>query len=144
MNNIDEQIRAWFRDEIRPEAQTILTEYLGIYSYSNGQTTSAIKVEDGAREAMQPSVDGLECVIMRSLQDSISNVFEGYSYTTQVQISLKQWDISKTALEPMTVFLENFSQSIDSIVRIPPTELIVEEIRLTFSKSFLIESQSFL
>lgn len=73
---------------------------IGTYTFSNGQTTPAIRVEDGSDPyPEEPNVTGLEVVIDVSIDVPIELMLGGsYAQTYSHRIQLKQWDITKNTL----------------------------------------------
>lgn len=67
---------------------------LGTYTFSEGQTTPAIRIDDGTEPFDEdPSVEGLELVVVPQLEVPVKDMMGGYQETYTTLIVLKQWDI---------------------------------------------------
>ncbi|HEY9697013.1 MAG TPA: hypothetical protein V6D10_07105 [Trichocoleus sp.] len=98
-------------EEIRDTLQEALSNELGSYTFSGGQTTPAIRIEDGSNPyPEEPKVSGLEIVIQPSIDIPVKYVLDGYQQTFAHLIALKQWDIEKTALGYLDTVMDTIGQ----------------------------------
>lgn len=80
------------------ELKVALIESLGVqigtYTFSGGQITPAVRVDDGTDPFdEEPTVTGLEVVIVPQLEVPVKDLIGGYQETYTTLIVLKQWDI---------------------------------------------------
>ena len=131
---------------LRTALETALAPHLGTYTFSTGDTTPAVKIEDGAiAESEQPSVEGLELVIVGSPEIPFSCVMGGYQETYTALVILKQWDITATTLEARSPLLQALMGMDDlmvsggkRVVRLTKLDNI-ETLTVQVSQSFLVE-----
>lgn len=90
---------------------------LGVYTFSAGQTTPAIKIEDGAAEyEEEPAVTGLEIVVVVSPEISFRQNLGGWQDSYNYLVVFKQWDIEKTTLAYRERLIEVFAAFPDLLV----------------------------
>jgi hypothetical protein len=99
-------------NELGTALETSLDEELGTYTFSNGLSTAAIRVDDGSDPFdEEPAVDGLECVIQQAIDVPIRPLLGGdYQQDWATAIVLKQWDIERTTLVGMHLALEALAE----------------------------------
>lgn len=100
----------------------VLGSELGTYTFPSGQSTPAIRIEDGSSPyTEEPSVQGLEVVIQSSIDVPIQPLLDGYQQTFSHLVQLKQWDIEKTTLDYMSLVMGAMAQfdtlSVDRVNR---------------------------
>lgn len=97
--------------ELKDALLLSLAEQLGTYSFSNGITVAAIRIDDGASPyPEEPQVDGLEIVIVPQIEVSVQVLMGGYQDTHSTLIALKQWTIDKTTTPSRGPLLATLSQ----------------------------------
>ncbi len=97
--------------ELRNALLSALGGQIGLYTFGGGQTTPAIRVDDGsAPYEEEPSVMGLEVVIVPALEVAVTPMLGGYKDTYTTLIVLKQWDSDQTTLPCRTKVLEALGQ----------------------------------
>jgi hypothetical protein len=97
--------------ELKEALSTALADQIGLYTFSDGQTTAAIRVDDGSEPyEEEPSVEGLEVVIVPALEVAVTPMLGGYKDTYTTLIVLKQFDIEETTLPCRTKVLEALCQ----------------------------------
>jgi hypothetical protein len=97
--------------EIREALMASLSERIGTYTFSDGQTTPAVRTDDGSDPyEEEPRVEGLEVVIAPSLEVSVNLLLNGYQETYGTLIVLKQWDIAQTAISALDSVLEAIAE----------------------------------
>jgi hypothetical protein len=131
---------------LRTTLEAALEPHLGIYTFSTGDTTPAVKIEDGSiAESEQPSVEGLELVIIESPEIPFSAVMGGYREMYTALIILKQWDIAATTLEARSPLLQALMGMDNLLVsggkRVVRTSRLdnIETLTVQVSQSFLVE-----
>lgn len=98
-------------EEIKAALEVGLGAEIGTYTFSGGQTTPAIRIDDGAQPyPEEPTVEGLEVVIQESLEIPVKMMLGGYQQTFSHRIVLKQWDIEKTCLSYLDAVMEATGQ----------------------------------
>ena len=105
---------------LRTELETILVEFLGVYTLGNGARTPAISVR-AEGEAMQAdtSVEGLEAVLVR---DPLLTPLRGYSYPGSFQnwtLFLVDWAGNSDVTGAADAVLALFPDSQIESVRVP-------------------------
>ncbi len=87
--------------EIRATLTDALGELLGTYTFSGGVPTPAIRADDGSNPYVEePTVTGLEVVIVRGAEIPLTPILANcWQHSVSTLIVLKQWDISRNALE---------------------------------------------
>jgi hypothetical protein len=96
---------------IRDAIETALGSSIGVYAFSTGQSAPAIRVDEGLDPFTEdPDVTGLEVVLTPSIAVAIAPVFGGWNQTFTMEISLKQWDITKKALPALALLLDAIAQ----------------------------------
>ncbi len=131
---------------LRSTLETALAPHLGTYTFSTGGTTPAVKVESGAIDASeQPSVQGLELVIIESPEIPFSSVMGGYREVYTALVILKQWDITATTLEARSPLIQAL-MGLDNLLvsggkRVVRTSRLdnIETLTVQVSQSFLVE-----
>lgn len=131
---------------LRNNLETALAPHLGTYTFSTGDTTPAVKVEDGAiAESEQPSVEGLELVIIESPEIPFSSVMGGYQEKHTALVVLKQWDVTATTLEARSPLVQALMGMENLVVsggkRVVRTSRLdnIETLTVQVSRSFLVQ-----
>jgi hypothetical protein len=97
--------------EIRDALQASLAGQIGTYTFNGGQSTPAIRIDDGSDPYEEdPAVAGLEVVVVPSLEVSVILMLGGYQETYGTLIVLKQWDITQTAISALDGVLEAIAE----------------------------------
>lgn len=97
--------------EIKTALVTALTGRLGTYTFSGGQTTSAVRIDDGSDPYdEEPAIAGLELVIVPSLEITMRQMIGGWQDTYSTTIVLKQWDIERTTLPERSIVMQALAQ----------------------------------
>lgn len=100
--------------EIKAALSSALDTQIGVYTFSDGQTTPAIRIDDGSEPYEEdPSVTGLEVVIVPALEVAVTPMLGGYKDTYTTLIALKQWDIEQTTLPYRTKVIEALAEFSD-------------------------------
>ena len=95
-------------DEVREGLAVNLAPFIGLYTFSNGQTTPAIRVDDGSDPYPEdPKITGLEVVITPLAEVSMVQMIGGYQDTYTMGIMFKQFDQTKTTLEIRSPAIES-------------------------------------
>lgn len=133
--------------ELKNALRVALQDKLGVYRFAGGQTTPAIRIDDGSSPySEEPTVTGLELVIVPSIEVSVRPMLSGYQDTHSTLISLKQWDIEQTTMELRTPLLEALSQfdslKVDAMRRVIRSSKLdnIETLSVTLSESYWIEA----
>ena len=93
--------------QLKSALQSKFSASLGTYTFSGTQTTPAIRVDDGSDPFdEEPSISGLEIVIVPSPEIAIQSMLGGYRDTVTTTVVLKQWDITKTTMGYRSALLE--------------------------------------
>lgn len=84
--------------QLRADILTALDGEIGEYRFSGGQTTAAIRIDEGTPPYdEEPSVSGLEVVIQLFQRMNLTPMLGGDKrLDSSIQIVLKQWDINET------------------------------------------------
>lgn len=134
-------------DNLRDTITTALADQLGTYTFSGGQTTPAIRVDDGSDPYdEEPSVEGLEVVLVTNPEVSISMLMGGYQQTFSALIVLKQWDIAETTLAAMTALMPYLNAEdnlqIGAVRRVVRTTKLdnIETMSIQVSQAFYVTS----
>lgn len=132
-------------DELRSTVLVALGDHLGTYTFSNGQTVAALRVDDGsAPYPEQPAVSGLEAVIRPRLEVPVILMLGGYQQQFGSEIVLKQWDDALTTLPAMQALLPYLnamdSVNIRQIVRVTRSSLLdnIETLTIPISQAFWV------
>lgn len=77
-----------------------LTNDIGLYTFPDGTTTSAIRLEVGDQGKLPAGAvcDGLEVVVIALPQYTLRPIVGGYQMTTRAAVHLKQWDQSQALI----------------------------------------------
>lgn len=134
-------------EALRETITTALADQIGLYTFSTGETTAAIRVDDGADPYEEnPTASGLEVVIQPILETSIVQMMGGYQQTFSVLIVLKQWDIEETTIEAMLAlmpYLHSLDElNVGAVRRIVRSSKLdnIETLTIQASQVFYIES----
>lgn len=115
---------------LRAEIITVLGENLGTYTFSEGQTTPAIGIDDGSDPFVeQPDRTGLEVIIQPDQDLELEPMLAGDKrLNASVYIVLKQWDIADTTKAARELLIK--SLPIDRIESLSPraSELDIIEV----------------
>jgi hypothetical protein len=93
---------------VRTILEAALAPHLGTYTINTGDSCPAVRIEDGSiDESEQPSVEGLELVIVASPEIPFKAVLGGgYQETYNALVVLKQWNIAATTLDARSPLLD--------------------------------------
>lgn len=134
-------------ESLRNAITTALSDQLGTYTFSGNQTTPAVRLDDGSDPYdEEPSVEGLEVVIVTNPEVSISMLMGGYQQTFSALIVLKQWDIEQTTLAAMTALMPYLNAEdnlqIGAIQRVPRKikRDNIETLSIQVSQAFYVTS----
>ena len=79
--------------ELKAALTEALGEALGTYTFSNGLSTPAIRIEDGNDPyPEEPNRTGLEVVIVPLIEVPVKDLMGGYQETYTTSIVLKEWN----------------------------------------------------
>ena len=96
---------------LKTEVSTLLAGLIGTYTFSEGQQTDAIRIDDGAEPYVeQPTVTGLEVVIRPETAIAGQMMLAGdrrLDFTSQ--IVLKQWDLSQSTQAAREALTKNLA-----------------------------------
>jgi hypothetical protein len=133
--------------ELRATVATALASHIGSYTFSGGQTVSAIRVDDGSDPYdEEPQVTGLEVVIRPNLEIPVTLMMGGYRQDFSAIILLKQWDIQKTTLEAMQALMPYLAAAdnlqIGTVRRVTRNTKLdnIETLSIQVTQSFLTQS----
>jgi len=131
--------------EIRNVLAIALASQLGIYTFSNGQTRTAIVIDDNSDPLLdEVKKTGLELVIVPSIRVPIASSFGSFRQTFSVEIIANQWDITQTTLVSMPLILDTMKSQF-SHLRLVSAERILRSLKLDNIETFsLTVSQEFL
>lgn len=106
--------------DLRAEIITVLGDSLGTYTFSEGQTTPAIGIDDGSEPFVeQPDRTGLEVIIQPDQDLELEPMLAGDKrLNASVYIVLKQWDIEETTKAARELLIRNLP--IDRVESISP------------------------
>lgn len=97
--------------DLRDAIATALDGQIGTYNFGGVLTTPAIRIDDGSSPYDQePTVTGLEVVIVPSLDVAVKPLMGGYQQTFGTTIVLKQWNVEETTMTAMDSVLEAIAQ----------------------------------
>lgn len=132
---------------LRELVSTALAAHVGAYTFSNGQTIGAIRVDDGSDPYdEEPQVTGLEVVIRPNLEVPVTMFLGGYRQDFSAIILLKQWDIQNTTLEAMTALMPHLAAAptlqVEAVRRITRNTRLdnIETLSIQVTQSVLTDS----
>lgn len=97
--------------KLKAALMTALSSQIGAYTFSAGQTTPAIRIDDGTDPFdEEPAVSGLEVVIVPQIEVPVQMMMGGYKETYTTVIVLKQWDIQENTLPARSPVLQALAQ----------------------------------
>lgn len=109
--------------DLRSRISTALSGELGTYTYENGQTATALRVDTGAFTSVggviweeKPTVTGLEVVIVPEFDYDFNPIHAGeYTLDKTTRIVVKQWSLTDTVLTAVGLLIVNLSDVITNV-----------------------------
>lgn len=124
---------------IRHALAAALESQLGTYTFSNGADTPAVQIDDGSDPSPeQPRVDGLELVIVPSVVVAIAGSFGGFRQTFRGDITVRQWDVSRTTMEAMPVILDTLRSQFPEL-QMGGAERVLRSLKLNNVETFSVQ-----
>jgi hypothetical protein len=146
MQSATAQLLTQVADEIKTTIEAAIADEIGTYTIyidgGNTTTTPAIAVEWGNPDRSAIDVQGLEVIIEPRLNVAISPLMaRSYRAAIAIGINLRQWDITKTAIDPFWLLTETAPElNMRSIVQIPRIEPLdnLDEVRAEIPLDLMI------
>lgn len=126
--------------DLRDSILTLLDGMIGTYRYSDGYTESAIAIiPDNSHGYEVPGngtrTEGIEVIIQRPVPQISHYLGGGKQLIYRTGIILKQWDSSRSLIEPVTILMQELDYLIFSPKLVPPNSAlgIIEQCSLTIT-----------
>jgi hypothetical protein len=127
---------------LRDAIATALGDSIGIYTFSGGQMTPAIRIEDGSDPYdEEPSVEGLEVVIQPEETIGVTSFLAGDKQVAlSSKIVLKQWDIEQTTKAAREILIKQLDDIEDVGPLVPRNGRLnnIEIFTITISTAFYL------